>query len=122
MRRSERAAAVAALIIMAACGDDDNPSLGPAPTTTQVASECQQVAFTPDSEDVAADIRAYGLSCEEAEAVVRTAGPTLSAQDGPASHEVNDFRCVRTSATQEPIPTATYECTSGSKRITFVRT
>ena len=115
-------AAVATVLFLAACGGEDDPSLGPAPTTTQAASECQQVAFTPDSEDLASDIRAYGLSCEEAEAVVRTAGPSLTAVGGPDSREVNDFRCVRTSATQDPIPTATYECTSGPKRITFVRT
>ena len=115
--------AVVGLTALYACGDGgkDAKSGGP-PTNEEQAAECQEVAFTPASEDLAADIRTFGLPCEEAEAFVRAAGPSLGAVGGPDSLDVQGYQCKRTSETQEPIPAATYECTSGSKQIKFTRT
>lgn len=128
--------AVVVLALAAACGDDgDNgaasvpsaPSASTATTapattvTTAATLECRTVAFTPDSEDAASSIRATGLSCTEAEAFVRNAGARTSS-GGPQQVTVDGYRCVLTRSLQDPLPQAFYECTSGSRKVTFVRT
>jgi Cu-Zn family superoxide dismutase len=94
-----------------------------ATTTARAAAtlDCQTVAFTPNSEDAASSIRATGLSCAEAEAFVRIAGGRTSS-GGPAQLDVEGYSCVRTRSVQDPLPQAFYECTSGTKKVTFVRT
>jgi hypothetical protein len=126
MRRTLALVAILGLM-MASCGDDDEAGGGAGDTTETSANGtagtqgCGPVAFTPDSEDLASDVTATGLSCEEAEAFVRVAGQRTSA-DGPQEVEVEGYRCVRTRTEQDPLPRAHYECTSGAKRVTFVRT
>ena len=83
--------------------------------------DCQTIGFTPNSEDAASSVKATGLSCAEAEAFVRVAGRQTSS-GGPAQVTVEGYRCVRVRSAQEPIPQAFYECTSGSKKVTFTRT
>jgi hypothetical protein len=83
--------------------------------------ECQNVAFTPDSEDAASSIRATGLPCAEAEAFVGIAGRQTSS-GGPQQVDVEGYRCILVRSDQEPLPQAYYECTNGSKTVTFVRT
>ena len=94
-----------------------------ATTTVRAAAtlDCQTVGFTPNSEDAASSIKATGLTCAEAEAFVRVAGPRTSS-GGPAQLDVDGYRCVRVRSVQEPLPQAFYECTSGAKKVTFVRT
>ena len=94
-----------------------------ATTTVSAAAtlDCRTVGFTPNSEDAASSIKATGLSCAEAEAFVRIAGRQTSS-GGPAQVDVEGYRCVRVRSTQDPIPQAFYECTSGAKKVTFVRT
>ena len=91
-------------------------------TTARAAGtlDCQPVAFTPNSEDAASSIKATGLTCAEAEAFVRIAGRQTSS-GGPAQLDVEGYRCVRVRSVQDPLPQAFYECTSGTKRITFTR-
>ena len=91
-------------------------------STTRVAVtlDCQNVGFTPNSEDAASSIKATGLTCAEAEAFVRIAGRQTSS-GGPAQLDVDGYRCVRVRTLQEPLPQAFYECTSGAKKVTFVR-
>lgn len=95
-----------------------------ATTTTARASgatqNCQTIGFTPNSEDAASSVTATGLTCAEAEAFVRVAGRQTSS-GGPAQVEVQGYRCVRTRTVQDPLPQAFYECTSGTKKVTFVR-
>ena len=123
--------------VLAGCGDG-NDSEGTAGTTTStslattsssVAStttaqpvpvKCQSVGFTPNSEDGAFDVMATGLSCADAEAFVRNAGARTSS-GGPPSVNVDGFRCVLTRKEQDPLPQAFYECTNGSRKVTFVR-
>lgn len=95
---------------------------GPAPTTTAAPRtlDCGTVAFTPQSEDAASQIRATGLSCADAQAVVRVVGERTSA-GGPAALDAEGYHCVQTGSEEDPLPQASYECTSGSKKITFVR-
>ena len=89
-------------------------------TTAAVTRECMTVAFTPNSEDAASSIKATGLSCAEAEAFVAIAGRQTSS-GGPAQVDVEDYRCVRVRSVQDPLPQAFYECTSGARKVTFVR-
>lgn len=84
------------------------------------AAECTTVGFTPQTEDAASSIVAYGLSCDDAEDFVRRVGPSVS-PNGPARIELDGWECLLTRHEEEPLPQGFYECTSGSKRITFVR-
>lgn len=96
-----------------------------ATTTTRAVTtqtlDCQTIGFTPNSEDAASSVKATGLTCAEAQAFVRVAGRQTSS-GGPAEVTVEGYRCVRTRSTQDPIPQAFYECTSGTKKVTFTRT
>ena len=135
-----------AVLVAASCGDEttsnragSTSSLEASPSTTQPPSDvtgtapatntptaqpatlrCQTVGFTPNSEDAASDIRATGLSCDEAEAFVRIAGARTSS-GGPDRLDVSGYRCVRTRSEQDPLPASHYECTNGPKKVTFVR-
>jgi len=145
MRRAATVLAIIALALVS-CGDEDEPdavgtsttaAAGPTtttaaqrPTTTTppagstttvpVTLECQTVGFTPATEDAASDIRATGLSCDEAEAFVEVAGRRTSS-GGPPEVDVEGYHCVLTRSEQDPLPRAFYECTNDSKTVTFVR-
>jgi len=84
------------------------------------AATCESVPFTSNSEDIASDVKAFGISCDEAEAFVRKAGARTSS-GGPADLDVDGYRCVRTRTEEDPLPRSFYECSSGSKRVSFVR-
>jgi hypothetical protein len=85
-------------------------------------TDCGNVAFSANSENMASDIVAYGLPCEEATALVREVGPGLGPINGLPRAEADGFVCVRTSQSDRYLPTSTYECTRDSARVTFVRT
>ena len=91
-------------------------------TTARAAGtlDCQTISFTPNSEDAASSVKATGLTCAEAEAFVRIAGRQTSS-GGPAQVTVEGYRCVRVRSVQDPLPQAFYECTSGTKKVTFTR-
>jgi hypothetical protein len=84
------------------------------------SAECTTVGFTPNSDDAASSIVATGLSCDEAEALVRKIGPSVG-PFGPARIELDGFECVLTRTDDVELAHGFFECTSGSKRITFVR-
>ena len=89
---------------------------------TTTAGPCVQVGFAPNSDNVAGNIIARGMDCIEAEALVRKAGAQVHAVGGPARVEVDGFVCVRTAQYDgRGLPSADYECTSGSKTVTFNR-
>ena len=86
-------------------------------------AECDDVVFAPNSENIAGDIVAYGLPCEEAEVVLRNVAGPFGPISGAERGEYDGFTCVRTSQSEgRGLPSATYECTRGSQRITFTRT
>lgn len=87
-----------------------------------VTARCTDVGFTPNSDNVASAIVAYGVSCQEAEAVVRTVGGPLGPVNGAPRGEANGFTCIRTSQEDRGLPSAEYVCTRGGQRITFTRT
>lgn len=138
-RTRRAAAAVLLTLALAACSDDEGSTDAASPTTaattpTTAAApgssttsavpagtrNCQTIPFTPNSEDAASSVTATGLSCEEAEAFVRVAGRRTSS-GGPSSVNVDGYRCVLTRSVQDPLPQAFFECTNGSKKVTFVR-
>jgi hypothetical protein len=140
--RPASAIAVVALLVLAGCGGGDQATsagaLAQVPpttvasttsttvpaTTTTAAPTCANVGFSSNSDDRASDIRATGLSCTEAEALVRKIGPQVSGDGGPSRVESDGFVCLRTSARagDHGPPSAVFECTSGAKKVTFVRT
>lgn len=83
---------------------------------------CADVAFAPNSDNIATTIVASGVSCAEAEALVRKAGTQLRSVGGPSRAEVDGWVCVRTASSTGPgLPASDYECTSGSNKVTFHR-
>ncbi|MGI8684953.1 MAG: Kelch repeat-containing protein [Acidimicrobiales bacterium] len=102
----------------------DTPATQPPRATPAAlpATPCSDVVFTPDSEDMAGNIVAEGISCDQAEAFIRRVGHALPATGGPAELDQSGSMCVRTALTDEGVPSASYECTGTGRRITFVRT
>jgi hypothetical protein len=92
------------------------------PTTT--TPRCADVGFSANSDDVASEIKATGLSCADAEALVRKVGPQVSAVGGPSPVSADGFVCTRTSAHSgdHGPPSSTFECISGTTKVAFVRT
>jgi hypothetical protein len=139
--RSASAIAIVALLVLSGCGEgDDETSAGaqatsppttvrptssttaPAPATT--VPTCADVTFSSNPDDRASEIKATGASCTEAEALVRTVGPQVKGDGGPARVEADGFVCTRVSARagDHGPPSAIFECASGTKKVTFVRT
>jgi len=138
-RRLVSALVLAGLVALTGCSDDDgdtapDPTTADATTTTAASTAttapatgpftCADQAFTPNSDDIAADIVATGLSCAEAEALVRRIGPLVGAVGGPAEITVAGYECLRTSEDDgaQGLPSSDYRCTSGATSITFTRT
>lgn len=90
---------------------------------TTSATACRDVAFAPNTDNLASDVVAAGMDCAEAEAVVRAAGAKAGPVNGPVGpFDVSGFSCVRTGASERGLPWADYACDSGSKTLTFHRT
>ena len=140
-RPASAVALVVALLVMSGCGGGDQETsagaqatvppttVGPttsstAPATTTTVPTCGSVSFSSDPVDRASDIKATGLSCAEAEALVRNVGPQVKGDGGAARVEADGFVCLRTSARagDHGPPSATFECTSGARKVAFVRT
>lgn len=86
-------------------------------------ARCKDVSFAANSDDMAADIVAYGLECPEAEALVRSVAGPFGPINGAMRGGSDGFSCVQTGQQEGPgLPTSNYECTRGGQRITFIRT
>lgn len=138
--RPASAIAFVGLLVLSGCGGgDQETSAGAqatspsttvkstttsAPATTTTVPTCANVGFSSNTDDRASDMKATGLSCTEAEALVRSVGPQVKGDGGPARVEADGFVCVRVSARagDHGPPSAIFECTSGTKKVTFVRT
>ncbi len=83
---------------------------------------CPDVAFSPNSDNLASDVVAYGVSCEEAHKVIRKAGPSTGPVNGASRLTVEGFECLRTGQDLSALPEASYECSTGQRRNTFTRT
>ena len=96
-------------------------SIGELEVTTS-ASRCQDIAFAPNSDNLASDVMATGVTCAEAEALVRKFGPQVGAVGGPSRVEADGWVCIRTASDDRFLPNSDFACTSGSKTVTFHRT
>ena len=81
---------------------------------------CPTVAF--GVQNVASDIYADGLSCEEAESFLRAHAGPWGPMSGPAHAEADGFTCDRTGRSEVYLPRANYKCTRAAQAIFFVRT
>lgn len=88
------------------------------PTVTS----CDDIWFSENSEDMASLIVATGVSCTEAESVIREVDPLLGPTTGLDPAYAQGFECSQMFQSDEGLPSATYQCTRGSEAITFVRT
>lgn len=76
---------------------------------------CGQVAFTPDSDDVAANIRATGLTCGLARDFVRDSS-------GRPEERFRGFRCTSTEVENpEGLPYTRYRCVGAGDAIRWRR-
>jgi hypothetical protein len=89
---------------------------------TAGAGRCSDVAYAPNSDNLASAIIAANMPCSEAEALVRKVGSETGAVGGPARFEVDGFTCLRTAQSDQGLPSSDYQCTSGSQLVAFHRT
>jgi hypothetical protein len=98
----------AALVPMGGCGDRE--ASAPARPVA-----CEDVPFTADSDDVAAEIRAAGVSCDRARAVVRESG-------GAPGREFRGYDCTSRKVEGEAVLVhSVWRCTRGDALITWKR-
>jgi hypothetical protein len=105
--RHRRAALLAGvLLILAGCGSGS--------ARPKVAA-CQDVPFTANSDDVAAEIRATGVSCDEARALVRDS-------DGAPGPEFRGYACTSRQVRGDPVLVhSAWRCARGDTKITWKR-
>jgi ABC-type phosphate transport system substrate-binding protein len=96
------------------------PSTTVAPTT---APACPDVSFSSNPEDVATGIQGTGVSCADAQALVRSVGPQIASTDSPVQVASNGYTCARTSlrSGDHGPALATFDCTNGPMKVDFTR-
>jgi hypothetical protein len=82
---------------------------------------CADVAFAANSDNVATDIIAIGISCSEAQALIRKVDAQISSVGGPSRVEVDGYTCVLTGEKTVGLPASDFECTNGAKTVRFRR-
>lgn len=135
--------AVGALVVLAGCGGADNttsagtnstPTSAVAASTTvpagtTVAPTSTTVLFCPDvglssgPGDLASEIKAVGLSCADAAALIGKVGPQVTPAGSPSLVESDGFSCVSEGSrgTDHGPPSAIFQCSSGAMKVTFIR-
>ena len=83
-------------------------------STAAAARDCGQIAFTPNSDDMASDITAKGVSCKTARAFVRAA-------DGAPGKRFRGFTCTKR-ALDTALPSWRYRCVKDGKVIRWTKT
>jgi hypothetical protein len=90
-------------------------ALAPAAPAHPPTKRCASVPFTPASEDVAAEIRATGVSCAFARRFIRDS-------NGRPPRNYRGFTCARHRVQSEStLPHTRYRCTRASKTIRWKR-
>lgn len=92
------------------------PAQASAPPT-----KCRPIGFTPNSDDVAADITATGLDCDEASALVRRAREQHDPVAGRRFFRLPPFTC-RAARQDTALESTAYRCDDGSRRVTWSKT
>ncbi len=89
--------------------------LVPAAPAHHSAKSCRDVAFSPNSEDMAADVRARGVGCRFARDFIRDS-------EGRPEARYGGFRCrSRLVEPSDSLPYTRYRCTSGEGTISWKR-
>jgi hypothetical protein len=135
--------AVAGLVVLAGCGGGDqdtsagasSPATSAAatattvPATTTVAPTsatallCPDVVLSSGPTDLANQIKAIGVSCAQAAALVAKVGPQVTPAGSPSQVESDGFVCrpAGTLGTDHGPPSAVFDCTNGAMKVGFVR-
>lgn len=87
-----------------ACGEDE-----PARAVT-----CEDVPFTPNSDDLAAEIRARGISCEDARAFIRDV-------DGAPGGGAQGYECTSERVDADTLVHTRWRCEKGEVLVTWSR-
>lgn len=129
--------AVVALAVLAGCGGGDQatsagttspPTTAAAPPTTAAPTSataviCPDVHLSSGPTDLAAQIKAVGLSCAGAAALIGKVGPQVTPAGSPSQVESDGFVCVPAgvNGTDHGPPSAVFQCTNGAMKVNFVR-
>lgn len=106
---SPAAAAVLALLVALAVAA---PSPG---HRTALAKACSSVPFAPNSDDVAANVRARGVSCTYARTFIRRS-------NGHPPRRLRGFTCAqRRLETDAGMPYTSFRCVKGARQISWHR-
>jgi hypothetical protein len=106
--RTALAAVLPAILILAVGAGSS--SAGPGTP----AKRCSDVPFTPNSDDVAANVRASRMTCKAARAFIRAA-------HGHPARRFRGFTCTRTRVEEATLPHTRYRCVRGAQRIRWDR-
>ena len=99
---------VTALLLVAGCGGDDGGERAK-------FAVCEDVPFTANSDDIAVEIRAAGVSCDEARSFVRDT-------DGAPGRESRGYACTSRQVEGETVLVhSVWRCGRGDAVITWKR-
>ena len=94
----------------------------PRPAASPAApAKCPVIGFTPNSDDVAADITATGVDCAEATALVRRARERHDPVTGPRFFHLPPYIC-RAARQDTALESTAYRCDDGARRVTWSKT
>lgn len=82
--------------------------------TTSPVRDCGDIAFTPNSDDMASGVAAKGVTCKYARGFVRAA-------EGTPGARFRGFSCTRT-ARDTALPSWRHRCTEGGRLIRWIKT
>lgn len=93
----------------------------PKPASSGAPTKCQQIGFTPNSDDVAGDITATGLDCTTASDVVRRVRERHDPVTGRRFFRSPPFAC-RAARQERALESTAYRCDDGARRVTWNKT
>jgi hypothetical protein len=105
-------------IVLAALLSAVFASTGHADDKQRAWRKCGSIAFTPNSDDGVANIRARRVPCRTARHVARASEPT-SVIDGPSTYRAPGFTC-RGRPQDDGLPTVRWTCTRKKARVKFL--
>jgi hypothetical protein len=108
------AIAVALLLALAAGATAATPS-------HQVGDACGRIDFAPQSDNIAFDIRTFGVPCSAARAVAGASRSSALRPGADHSYQAAGFRCLGQFVQPRGKSYEHYVCASGSGRVVFDR-
>lgn len=82
---------------------------------------CGQIAFSPQSGNMATNISGSGVTCQEATNLVRQVAAGHDFYNGPRSFSMGGYSCTETLDPSAVLPTGLYTCTNGTKKVTWAK-